>query len=215
MLSLSGDGLRYTTRNIIFLVTTAVTLGCLYGVYFDLDENIRNEGLYLSLFIVSTVFFTGLLILILVDSFTNRDLKIEREGDQQRAQEMSKYGNRFPKSSEEVPSKIIGKDKIYYNNAFEKVGNVWRTLMFAVFALFIFASFVITYLKHPSDKREEVGYIIAITVASLAMASHVGLLLYQLVEYFKLDKTPSISNVNNYYKNPVFREELENEDFGY
>ena len=87
--------------------------------------------------------------------------------------------------------------------------------MFAVFALFIFASFVIIYLKHPSDKREEVGYIIAITIASLAMASHVGLLLFQLVEYFRLDKTPSMSNVDTYYKNPTFREEVENEDFGY
>ena len=217
MLSLSGDGLRSTTRNIIFLITTAIILSCYYGIYFDLNNGVRNESLYLGLFITSSVMFGIFLIINIIDSVMGRDKKIEEESNNERYYEAKKIGIRFPRGSNELPATIIGRDKIYYNNSFEKIGNIWRTLLFMVFAIFIFISFVITYLKHPTNKKENAGYIIALTIASLAMAVHVGMLIYQLYEFSYLDKSESITNVIKHQKDKYFRQEIKNNnnEFGY
>ena len=183
MISLSGDGLRATTRNIIFLITTAVILGCFFGVYFDLSKSVRDESLYLGLFITSCVLFGIFLIIVVVDSIMNRDLKIEKESENERLGEVKKVNERFPIGKNETPTTVIGRGKIYYNNSFEKIGNIWRTLLFAVIAITIFVSFVVTYLKHPTGKKNDVGYVVAITIASLAMAVHVGMLIYQFYEF--------------------------------
>ena len=200
---MSGDGLRFTTRNIIFLITTLISFGALYGVYFELSEQTRNEPLYLSLFIVSTILFVLFLAIILYDALTNRDLKIERESSNERMEEMHTVNNRMPMGSGEYPQEIIGRDKKYYNNSFEKGGNVWRTLLIFLISVFIFVSFVVTYLRHSKSKRDGIAYIIAMTIAVLGLAVHVGLLGYQIHEIFSIDRTESIPSIKKYQKRAV------------
>ena len=197
---MSGDGLRFTTRNIIFLVLTLVSFGALYGVYFELPDQTRNEPLYLSFFIVATILLVIFLIIIFYDSFTNRDLKMDRESASERMEEMHTINERMPKGSYEYPQEMIGKDKKYYHNAFEKSGNLWRSLFIFVIALLTYVSFVIAYLKHSKAKRDSIGYIIAITLSTLAFSAHFGLLCYQIHEVFSIDRTESIPSIKNYQK---------------
>jgi len=194
------DNLKNTTRNIIFLALTAIILACLFGVYFDLSVSLRNEPLYLSLFIISNVFFGGILILSLVDAFSYRDYKMDKESLIKKSEEFKRVNERFPKSSEEIPGKLVGKQHNYHHNAFEKGGNVWRTIVYAITAFFIFISFIITYLKQPADTRDNAGYIIAVVIASLALMSHLGMLIYQIVEVSKMDKTASVPNIMKYQR---------------
>jgi hypothetical protein len=195
-----SDKLKNTTRNLIFLALIAIILACLYGVYFDLSVSNRNEPVYLSLFIVSNLFFGGVLILSMVDSFRNRDLKMDNESFRKKKEEFRRINDRFPQGSKEIPGHLIGKEHDYHHNAFEKTGNVWRTVVYAVVALTIFTSFIITYLKIPADIRDNAGYIIAVVVASLAMSSHLGMLIYQIYEVSKLDKTKSVPNIMKYQR---------------
>lgn len=218
MLSLSGDGLRFTTRNIIFLITTTIILGCLFGIYFDLNESIRNESLYLGLFISSSVMFGVFLSIILADSFMNRDLNIEKDSENERVTEMDKVNKRFPLGKNETPKTLIGRDKIYYNNSFEKIGNIWRTLLFVVIALFIFISCWVVYSK--SKKKKDMSYIIAVSIASLALAVHISMLIYQFYEFTTLDKSTTIPNIVKYPKDKEFKNNIDsqvnnNKEFGY
>jgi uncharacterized membrane protein len=197
---MSGDGLRFTTRNIIFMVLTLISFGALYGVYFELSPQIRDEPLYLSFFILATILLVIFLTIILYDSFTNRDLKMDRESANERMEEIHTINERMPKGSYEYPQEIIGKDKKYHHNSFEKSGNLWRSLFIFVIALLTYVSFVITYLKHSKDKRDSIGYIIALSLASIALAAHVGLLGYQIYEVFNIDRAESIQSIKKYQK---------------
>jgi len=195
-----SDKLKNTTRNLIFLALIAVILACLFGVYFDLSVSNRNEPMYLSLFIISNIFFGGVLILSMVDSFGKRDKKMDRESFERKKEEFKRVNERFPAGSKEIPGELVGKEHDYHHNAFEKTGNVWRTVVYAVVALTIFTSFIITYLKQPSDIRDGAGYIVAVLIASLAMASHLGMLIYQIYEVSNMDKTESVPNIMKYQR---------------
>jgi heme/copper-type cytochrome/quinol oxidase subunit 3 len=197
---LSGDGLRYTTRNLIFMFLTIIIIGSFYGIYLDL--NIKNEDspLYLSLFIVSCIVFFGSLILLIYDSLTDRDLKMEKDSSDKRKREMETINARMPASSGEIPTTIIGKNFNYFNNSFEKTGNIWRTLYILMSTVIIYTSFVITYMKHSKTTRENPEYISAISLSSLAIAIHFIMLIYQLIEYSKLDKKSSIGEIRKFQK---------------
>lgn len=212
MVSLSGDGLRATTRNIIFLSTTAIILGCFYGLYFELNKTVQKEPLYLSLVIVASVLFAIFFTIIIVDSFRNRDLKLEQGFENERNIEHNNLKGRLPLTSQELEKRAIGRDKIYYNNAFETTGNIWRTFVFALIAISIFTCVGITYAKHPSDKKDDLGYILALVIASLAMAVHVGFLIYQLYERSKIVKEDTITTITKSQRgDEETRKRIENE----
>jgi len=217
MLHISGDDMRATTRNIVFLITTGIILGCMYGIYFELSSHVRNESLYLGLFIVSNLLFATYLGIILYDSFTDRDYKIEKKYDKSRGIEINNYHKENKHSN--IPTDELGKDKNYYNNAFEKNGNTWRTLLFAGIALIIYLSFIVVYTKQ-TNKKDNPGYIVAITIATLVMAFHIGMLIYQAVEVFKLDKTPTKNSVAIYLRkeeqrNKVHEKNIRDNEQGY
>lgn len=212
MLSLSGDNITSTTRNIIFLITTAIIFGCFLGLYFELQENVRNEALFLSLLIVSSIAFTVFLIIVVVDSIKNRDYQIANNKKIERDKEYEDLKNGLPRTSEEIPKTLVGRDKIYYNNSFETTGNLWRTIVFAVIALTVFSSTWITYTKHPSEKKNNAIFIIAVIIATLAMSSHVGLLIYQFYEFLKLNKKKTIPNISRYQTDREFQDNIKSKD---
>lgn len=195
---LSGDGLRYSIRNLFFTCLIIVIFGSLYGVYLDLNIQDRNNPLYLSFFIVSNLLFFSSLILLIVDSLSDRDLKMEKKSEKDRMKEMEKISERFPESSGEIPTQLVGKVHNYYNNAFEKNGNLWRTLLYLMVAIFVYVSFMITFFKHSNNTRNTSGYISSISLSSVSLAIYFGMLLYQLYEFFKLDKKGSVNEIRDY-----------------
>lgn len=197
---MSGDGLTFTKRNLIILVLTLVFFGALYGVYFELSPQTRDEPVYLSLFIISTILIVVFFGVVIHDSFTQRDTKMQKESDEARWREMKEINDRFPRGAGEYPAEMIGKDKKYHHNAFEKRGNIWRTLLFFVISLFSYISFMITYFRHSKSKRESPGYLVAVILATLAFLGHLGVLIYQLVEFFRIDRTPSIESIQKLQK---------------
>lgn len=195
---LSGDGLRYSIRNLIFTCLIIIIFGSLYGVYFDLNIQDRNNPLYLSFFIVSNLLFFSSLILLIVDSLSDRDLKMEKKSEKDRMKEMEKISERFPESSGEIPTQLVGKVHNYYNNAFEKNGNLWRTLLYLMVAIFVYVSFMITFFKHSSNTRNTPEYISSISLSSISLAIYLIMLIYQLYEFFKLDKKGSINEIRDF-----------------
>jgi predicted membrane channel-forming protein YqfA (hemolysin III family) len=195
---LSGDGLRYSIRNLFFTCLIIVIFGSLYGVYFDLNIQDRNNPLYLSFFIMSNLLFFSSLILLIVDSLSDRDLKMEKKAEKDRMKEMEKISERFPESSGEIPTQLVGKVHNYFNNAFEKNGNLWRTLLYLMVAIFVYVSFMITFFKHSNNTRNTPGYISSISLSNVSLAIYFGMLLYQLIEFSKLDKKGSVNEIRDF-----------------
>lgn len=195
---LSGDGLRYSIRNLFFTCLIIVIFGSLYGVYLDLNIQDRNNPLYLSFFIVSNLLFFGSLILLIVDSLSDRDLKMEKKSEKDRMKEMEKISERFPESSGEIPTQLVGKVHNYFNNAFEKNGNLWRTLLYLMVAIFVYVSFMITFFKHSSNTRNTPGYISSISLSSVSLSIYLIMLIYQLYEFSKLDKKGSVNEIRDF-----------------
>ena len=180
-----------------------ISFGGLYGLYFELSDQTRNEPLYLSLFIISTVLFVLFLAVIIHDAITNRDLKLESNSNSERMEEMHEIDGRMPVGSDEYPQELIGKDKKYYNNSFEKGGNLWRTSLFFLIAIFIFTSFMITYAGHSKAKKDSIAYIVAVSIAAVGMAAYIGLLGYQTREFFNIDRTESIPSIKKISKTEI------------
>ena len=196
------DGLTPTFRNLVFLVTTGTIWACLLYNWLDLEKHVREESLYLSFFIVSTIFFSFLLGLILYDSWTNRDIKIKNIKKKIKENEINRFRNSSKFSANELEA-LQGKNLFshlnYYDNSFETKGDIWRTITVAIIALTIFTSFLVVYFKHTNEEKESASYIILILVASLAMLIHIIMLLFQLMHLYKINtvKSNSIKNLNS------------------
>ena len=193
------DGLTPTVRNLVFLVTTATIYSCLLYSWLDLEKHVREEALYLSLFILGTLALATTLGLALYDSFTNRDIVKENDLENQRKEAVDNFkkSNRFTNEELENINNSVSTEKKYHGNSFDGGDEIWRTLLVAVLAITTFVSFVVIYDKHSKETKEEAGYIILISVATLAMAAHVLMLIFQLVHRRKISLYREASIKNN------------------
>ena len=193
------DSLTPTYRNIIFLFTTTIIWGCLLYSWLELGDPVREESLYLSFFIVSTILFVGLFLLVIIDSFRNRDNKIKSDLEKERKNEIDKYNKSGLYNTTELAydnDENLFAHLKYFGNSFETSGDLWRTILIAIIAITIFVSFWIIYSKHDNGKKDNASYIILASVVSLAMAGHVLILIFQLVHLNKVNKVKNNSLKN-------------------
>lgn len=184
----SNDGLTPTVRNIIFSITTTAIYGCLLYSWLDLEKNEREEALYLTFFILGTLAVTIILGLVLYDSFTNRDLVKENlmTKDREKSVNENFKGTMMEELGDFKNRSFLNKK--YYPNSFHDFSELWRTLLIAVLAISTFIGFIVIYLKHPTSTRDNAGYIILVSVATIAMLVHVAILIFQLWERSNISK---------------------------
>jgi Na+/melibiose symporter-like transporter len=179
--------MKNNQRNLLFLLLTSITFGAALGLYLRIDKDTREEDLWMGLMITGGVLLAGFLALMAYDSFSGN----EEQYDEQSRKEVlnERMRNRTLSQQHVLTEEEIGKHVMHTHYAFENWRNSWRSVFIAIVHVVILSSLIVFYVKSGTANADT---IVALTFGVLALAIHVGFLLYSLYAqyYFKEYRNP-------------------------
>lgn len=173
--------MKNNQRNLLFLFLTFITFGASLGLYLRMNEDTRNEDIWLGLMIASGVLVAGFLALISYDLLSGNEEKYDEQTRKNVITERNK--NRFLSQQKILTEEEIGKHVMHTHYAFENWRNSWRSIFIAIVHIFALNVLIVFYVKGGETSSDT---LVALIFGVLAIAIHVGFLLYSLYAQYYL-----------------------------